>query len=240
MQRGFARAPYVGSQAIRPAAPLVRAAAQTRTASRGPFIFSVSRPQPGHGLFLGFNQGFHHGFRHSFCGSFVGFGFGGFGSTFGCFGSAFTGPFFWPVGFGDGSGLFYGPRYSAFALGTQPVDQSDAYETPSAPGNYMPDALTPAEPEQPAAPKPVTLLALKDGTMYGVTDYWLDRGQLHYVPSYGGENAVPLDRVDLEKTVELNSTNGVDFVLRNAPSSRPHPAPTLLPLQPIAYPELMF
>jgi hypothetical protein len=60
---------------------------------------------------------------------------------------------------------------------------------------------------------PVTLLQLRDGSMYGLTRYWIKGDRLHYVTDYGGENSVPLDRVDLEKTSELNLQRGTPLNL---------------------------
>ena len=62
--------------------------------------------------------------------------------------------------------------------------------------------------------------------MYGVVDYWLDHGVLHYIASYGGENSVPLESVNLDKTVELNSLTGIGFVLRNSPAVPPSLVPS--------------
>jgi hypothetical protein len=62
--------------------------------------------------------------------------------------------------------------------------------------------------------QPVTLLQLRDGSMYGLTDYWVEDGQLHYRTTYGGENSIGLDRIDLAKTEQLNGDRGVGFVLR--------------------------
>jgi hypothetical protein len=56
--------------------------------------------------------------------------------------------------------------------------------------------------------------------MYALTDYWLADGSLHYVTSYGGENALPMERIDLDRTVQLNWERGVEFVLRPKPASR--------------------
>jgi hypothetical protein len=61
--------------------------------------------------------------------------------------------------------------------------------------------------------EPVTLLQLRDGTMYGLTRYWVEGGLLHYVTDYGGQNSVPFDRIDLAKTTELNAARGSPFVL---------------------------
>jgi hypothetical protein len=126
---------------------------------------------------------------------------------------------------GYGAGI-YGMSYSRYdnaAPPSEPVASSD--ERPSAPGTYMPNALTLAQPEAARSSRVITLLALKDGTMYGVIDYWLDRGVLHYIPSYGGENTLPLEGVDINKTVELNSAKGIGFVLRSSPAIAPAPSP---------------
>jgi hypothetical protein len=80
-------------------------------------------------------------------------------------------------------------------------------------------AVEPAAAE-PKVARPVTLLQLKDGSMYGLTDYWLEDGRLHYITSYGGENSLAIERVDLDQTVKLNWERGVEFVLRPMPSTR--------------------
>jgi len=62
-----------------------------------------------------------------------------------------------------------------------------------------------------------TLLYLADGTNLDVTSYWLAGGELHYITSYGGENAVPIEQVDLQRTVNANAARGVPFTLRPGP-----------------------
>jgi hypothetical protein len=72
----------------------------------------------------------------------------------------------------------------------------------------------------------VTVLYLKSGESFAVTNYWLADGQIEYVTSYGGENSVGLDDLDIERTVTENSGRGVSFVLRPGASSAPAaPAP---------------
>lgn len=66
--------------------------------------------------------------------------------------------------------------------------------------------------------RPITLLQLRDGTMYGLTDYWLQDGELHYTTTYGGQGSVPFERIDLDKTVQLNTDRGVQFTLRAPPA----------------------
>lgn len=231
-------AEYIASRKMGTGTPLVRASAPVQVSRRGPYITSTLTPHAGQGFGFPFGHGFNGGFHHSFCGSAFEFRFG-FG-TLNCFGSSFLNPFFSPYGLGDGAALYYGRGNYGYTLDAQTVAEPSGYEPPSAPGTYTPEALTPAQPEEQPVPLPVTLLALKDGTMYGVTDYWLDHGQLRYVASYGGENSVPLDRVDIGKTVELNSAKGLGFNLRSAPAARPHPGPSIRPLAPAAVPDLPF
>lgn len=59
----------------------------------------------------------------------------------------------------------------------------------------------------------VTVLYLKNGYSVGVTEYYLENGKLHYLTTYGGEDGVPIDDVDLQRTVNENASMGVVFVL---------------------------
>lgn len=69
--------------------------------------------------------------------------------------------------------------------------------------------------------EPETLLYLTDGTVYAVTDYWLADGKLHYSTTYGDENSIDLNQLDLQRTVDVNASRGVSFTLRPRPSSVP-------------------
>lgn len=69
------------------------------------------------------------------------------------------------------------------------------------------------------AATPDTLIYLADGTNYAVTSYWLSGGDLHYVTSYGAENSVPIGQINLQRTVDANAAQGVQFTLRPSPSS---------------------
>lgn len=64
---------------------------------------------------------------------------------------------------------------------------------------------------------PNTLIYLSDGTNYAVTSYWLADGALHYMTSYGAEDSVPIGEVDLQRTVDANSAQGVQFTLLPGP-----------------------
>jgi hypothetical protein len=73
----------------------------------------------------------------------------------------------------------------------------------------------------------IAVLYLKDGSSYAVTDYWLENGKLHYVASYGGENAIDEGALDLQKTVNENAGRGMTFTLRPGPE----PAGVVAPQQ---------
>jgi hypothetical protein len=55
-----------------------------------------------------------------------------------------------------------------------------------------------------------TILALRDGRMYLVGDYWLENGNLDYT-SGGTLHAVPLNALDVAMTKQLNAERGVAF-----------------------------
>jgi hypothetical protein len=61
------------------------------------------------------------------------------------------------------------------------------------------------------------LLILKKGTRQAVTDYWLDDGYVEFVSDDSARSHIPLDALDLQKTVIENSARGLPFVLRSAP-----------------------
>ncbi|MGH9740324.1 MAG: hypothetical protein ACRD4X_17315 [Candidatus Acidiferrales bacterium] len=66
---------------------------------------------------------------------------------------------------------------------------------------------------------PDTLIYLADGTNYAVANYWLAGGDLHYVTSYGAEDAMPIGQIDLQRTVDANAARGVQFTLRPTPAT---------------------
>jgi hypothetical protein len=142
-------------------------------------------------------------FGHAFC---SGFGFG-FGSPLVCdplFGFGRCLPFF---------GLTFGFQGDSLTAGAQPQDvASSASDLGS----------TPTESSTNDAVHAITLLRLKSGWMYGLTDYWVEGNDLHYVTNYGGKNSIPLDQIDLATTIRLNSERGVEFSLHTKPESNAH------------------
>ena len=213
----------------------ISAAALSTTANRSTGVAlpnSVGKvlhhPQPGNRLIFRHRNGF---FRQRGALGFAGCSYGWFDFHFGFDDdwncrkdSFFVDPFF----FGGSSGpLLYGPTFGsttwfeggiapdstiwspAEANPTYPPTHADATnETP-----YSGSSATPP-PDDIKAERPVILLQLRDGSMYGLTDYWVKDGELHYTTTYGGQDSVLLERVDIEKTVQLNAERGVPFALR--------------------------
>ncbi len=120
-------------------------------------------------------------------------------------------PFFFGSGFatyGFPYGPYLAPPYYA------PYSNADTPSSSTEPSASEAKPLTSSK----EAPKPtVTWLQTKEGEIFGLTDYWADDGRLYYVTDYGAKNSIPLDQIDLDKTVELNAKQGVEFVLRRKP-----------------------
>jgi hypothetical protein len=155
------------------------------------------------------------------CGGFYpcGFGCGGYGYL--GFGGAYGG---YAGSLGDSSygydGGYYAPP-SDFGVAPNGMDEGASQEPAptewqnppadnSSPDNSGPDNSS----TENAAPAPDTIIYLKDGTSFAVKDYWVADGQLHYVASYGGENAVDLNQLDLERTTDANAKQGIAITLR--------------------------
>jgi hypothetical protein len=83
------------------------------------------------------------------------------------------------------------------------------------PSVYVPAPET--SPEKVENEKALVVLYMKTGTVYAVKDYWIADGKLHYKPSYGGENTIEMDDLDLQQTVDVNAKGGVSFTLRPPP-----------------------
>jgi hypothetical protein len=96
--------------------------------------------------------------------------------------------------------------------------------------NYLPPAPEPVY-VYGAQPRELPELFLNDGTVLNVTDYWLVDGELHFMMSEDErtkptEQVISFDELDLQKTVDVNTSRGFRFMLRNEPFEqyvRDHP-----------------
>jgi hypothetical protein len=173
-----------------------------------------------------------------------GFGFGspfGYGFGFGCdplwgwncplYGFGYGGGFGYGASFGYGGGPAYfgGGSSYGYAGGSDMNFQSNdsdssaaGQDMPSPDGNSggdwleVPDNNSQADV---ANAQPYVVIYLHDGSSYAVSDYWLKDGKLHYVTSYGGENSVDANQLDLQRTVNENATHGITFTLRPTPAT---------------------
>lgn len=166
---------------------------------------------------------------------FFGFGFNScLVSGFGCFGlgNVGFGPFGmldWGYGLGYdyGNGWFYPPAPEPPAPPENPTEENQ-------PPVYAPEYYFVPPPGEPAAAaeqaqQPVVKLVLKDGTIFGVYSYWLQNNQLFYVTTYNIKTSIPVDDLDLQKTVDLNAKLGMKFVLSPKPPDQQQDEPPQLP-----------
>jgi hypothetical protein len=221
------------SNALRPPSSSFAATAARREAfprnprarPRGPVV--IVNPMCPFGLWCG---GFGYG----------GFGYGGFG--YGAFG---LGAFWWPDYSLDGGAAWGDPcapmwfagcdaYYDGNGMGADttqaPPDDSDSISAQKMDDNEHNVWLPPDTPEREqnavAAEKSLTVLYLKDGSVYAVTDFWVADGKLTYDTSYGAENSIDLEKLDLERTVNANAARGVPFTMKPKPSAQPAPPST--------------
>jgi hypothetical protein len=141
--------------------------------------------------------------------AFGGYSYLGFGGGYG--------------GYGSAGGDYYPPPTPGYDI-TPDDNQQGASQEPAPTDWQNPPADNSSDENssvENAVPAPGTLIYLKDGTSFAVTDYWVADGQLHYITSYGGQNAVNLDQLDLQRTTDENAARGVSITLRPVPESQP-------------------
>jgi hypothetical protein len=100
------------------------------------------------------------------------------------------------------------------------VSTSDAGEASPSLGTSAPTTVLRNDAAPAPAAKPNTVLYLRDGSSFAVTDYWLAEGRLHYVTSYGGENTMDVSKLDLQKSVDENAKTGNAFSLKSMPDAQ--------------------
>ena len=151
------------------------------------------------------------------------FGCGGFGGGFfGLgYGYGYCDPYWGCPGFSYYNGGYYGNQiYNDSTNG-------GGYE--NTPSNEFNPSRYAYPPEEPAyvgggsSSDTSVVLFLKDGTVYAVTEYWVADNKLHYVTNYGGENAIDLDTIDMQRTVDVNAKRGITITLRPAPQTQTPP-----------------
>lgn len=105
---------------------------------------------------------------------------------------------------------------------SSPVPNTPRYYQPAvAPPRYAPPPAYQTQPvayqTQPRPEERLTVLVMKDGNGRLASDYWFENGvQLRYVAANGSSVVIPIETLDLDKTVEANRRRGVGFALRVA------------------------
>ena len=96
-------------------------------------------------------------------------------------------------------------------------------EDDTAAGNSpeRPAAALGAMTEGKALGKGIFLLVLNNGSSHAVTDYWVSDGYLEYISADGTRSHIPLEALDLQRTVTENAPRGLPFVLRSTPAQNP-------------------
>jgi hypothetical protein len=90
------------------------------------------------------------------------------------------------------------------------------YLPPSTPAMAPPVSLGSAQPELPS--RVLTLVALKSETILPARDYWVAGRLLFYVLPDGSEASTDLNRIDWQRTTDLNAERGVRVTLRTTPT----------------------
>jgi hypothetical protein len=67
----------------------------------------------------------------------------------------------------------------------------------------------------------LTLIALRNETIWAVTEYWLAGDRLDYILPSGAHESCALNDVDLMRTTQLNSERGKSVTFREAPAHQP-------------------
>ncbi|MCH8268872.1 MAG: hypothetical protein IH846_15275 [Acidobacteria bacterium] len=122
--------------------------------------------------------------------------------------------------YGSSVVFYYGipytvPYYEPYGYSTYSVYSGGGYYSAPPP----PQPLEPYAPGVPGDPAvgALTLLAFMDHTILAVTDYWLEGDILYYQTSYGLQGSIPIDRLDLPLTQQLNQERNIPFVLESRP-----------------------
>lgn len=226
LARALAVATVLGLAALPSWAQAVRRPSVTPPPQTGPQFNNPARvfPQrvfvPGFGFqpvipeqFPVFGQGFdahHFSVLHRHSGFFGGGFFGG-----GFFGNNFVGGGFLPL-IGSTTTVIVVPQPVPVPVVVQEArpDPVDIVVPAGLPANWSEVYVAkPGYPVERAPLSQLTLIVLKDQTIFAVTDYWLEDGRVFYVTSTGKQGSVGVRDLDWEMTTQLNAERGVEFAL---------------------------
>ena len=73
----------------------------------------------------------------------------------------------------------------------------------------------------------LTLIALRNETIWAVSSYWLNGDRLDYILPSGTRESCDLNAVDLARTTQLNAERGITVTFHVTPPSAPPAEPSL-------------
>ena len=86
----------------------------------------------------------------------------------------------------------------------------------------LPDSAAEARSTDPhTSSSSLTLIALRNETIWAVSEYWLSGDRLDYILPSGAHESCALNDVDLMRTTQLNSERGIAVTFREAPARQP-------------------
>ncbi len=105
-------------------------------------------------------------------------------------------------------------RPSNYFPQSTPASFSQPPLTQAVPVSYA-SASAPVVQASASSDRPMTLIALKEGTACLARQYWLQGGQLHWISDNSVERVLPLEKIDLEETARLSRERNMEFVLQS-------------------------
>jgi hypothetical protein len=143
-----------------------------------------------------------------------------------------------PSAYQYSSNPFHDLRQSSVETVTRPTMTNTGFVTSLDPifkqmSQEQATRVVPAQAEPPAPVEPtlappasvprtssssLTLIALRNETIWAVTEYWLAGDRLDYVLPSGAHESCALNDVDLMRTTQLNSERGKSVTFRDAPA----------------------
>ena len=85
----------------------------------------------------------------------------------------------------------------------------------------LPNAAAPRADDRRTSSSSLTLIALRNESIWAVTEYWLAGDRLDYILPSGAHESCALNDVDLMRTTQLNSERGIAVTFRDAPARQP-------------------
>jgi hypothetical protein len=110
---------------------------------------------------------------------------------------------------------------AGYIVSTDPAFKPVAQQNPIERRTPVTEVRTEVHTEVRTPSSSLTLIALRNETIYAVTRYWLDGDRLDYVLPSGNGESCALNDVDLARTTQLNSERGISISFHDGPQAQP-------------------